>query len=121
MHSFITHLLCVLDNIKSYHWSCKSYARHKASDELHGTLSKLVDSFVEIYLGEHEKRPTFGDDDHIELKNWSDDEIIEMLKEFATWLANDLSGVAGNSLSLNHIIEEMSSAVHQALYLFTFA
>jgi hypothetical protein len=48
------HILCfleLLNTIKIYHWSTLSYSTHKATDELHTTLSKLVDSFIEIYIG----------------------------------------------------------------------
>jgi hypothetical protein len=48
------HILCfleLLNTIKIYHWSTLSYPTHKATDELHDTLSKLVDSFIEIYIG----------------------------------------------------------------------
>lgn len=120
--SFITHLLSVLDGIKVYHWSTKTYARHKASDELHSSLSKLTDQFVEIYLGEQNKRPHFDvEHDIIKLYDCTDDEAMEELKKFAAWLKTDLKEVAGDSLSLNHIVEEMSSAAHQAMYLFTFS
>ena len=48
------HILCfleLLNTIKIYHWSTLSYPTHKATDELHEKLSKLVDSFIEIYIG----------------------------------------------------------------------
>ena len=48
------HILCfleLLNTIKIYHWSTLSYPTHKATDELHGKLSDLVDSFIEIYIG----------------------------------------------------------------------
>jgi len=47
------HILCfleLLNTIKIYHWSTLSYPTHKATDELHGKLSELVDSFIEIYI-----------------------------------------------------------------------
>ena len=48
------HILCfleLLNTIKIYHWSTLSYPTHKATDELHGKMSELVDSFIEIYIG----------------------------------------------------------------------
>jgi hypothetical protein len=55
------------------------------------------------------------------LGNYSDDDAYKALENFAAWLAHDLKAVAGDSISLNHLLEEMSSAVHQAMYLFTFS
>jgi hypothetical protein len=48
------HILCfleLLNTIKIYHWTTLSYPTHKATDELHGKISTLVDSFIEIYIG----------------------------------------------------------------------
>jgi hypothetical protein len=48
------HILCfleLLNTVKIYHWTTLSYPTHKATDELHGKLSTLVDSFIEIYIG----------------------------------------------------------------------
>lgn len=119
--SFITRLLCELDGIKTYHWQTTTYARHIASDSLHGKLSALVDQFVEVYLGERGKRPSFGESDVVHLYNQSDDEAMQALKDLAVYIGTDLKEVAGDSVSLNHIVEEMSSAVHQANYLYTFS
>jgi hypothetical protein len=58
------HILCfleLLNTIKIYHWSTLSYSTHKATDELHTTLSKLVDSFIEIYIGHCARRGKGGD------------------------------------------------------------
>jgi hypothetical protein len=47
----ILSFLELLNTIKIYHWMTLSYPTHKATDELHGKLSGLVDSFIEIYIG----------------------------------------------------------------------
>lgn len=46
----ILFFLELLNTIKIYHWSTLSYPTHKATDELHGKMSELVDSFIEIYI-----------------------------------------------------------------------
>lgn len=42
--------------IKIYHWNTRSYAQHKATDELHERLSANVDKFIETLLGKKEDR-----------------------------------------------------------------
>jgi hypothetical protein len=37
--------------VKLYHWNTRSYSEHKATDELHDSLSKHIDKFVEVMLG----------------------------------------------------------------------
>lgn len=118
---YVTHLLGTLDAIKVYHWQTKSYARHKATDALYKTLGEQIDQFVEVHAGESGKRPEFNDENNkIALCNCTDDEAEKYLKEFYEWLSTTLKKVAGESIALNHLIEEMASAVNQALYLFTF-
>ena len=43
-----------LNMIKLYHWKTKSFAHHKATDELYQELSKNIDLFVEV-LNEKKK------------------------------------------------------------------
>jgi DNA-binding ferritin-like protein len=49
-------LLKLLINVKIYHWKTKSYAIHKATDNLYETLNENIDRFVEILLGKEESR-----------------------------------------------------------------
>jgi DNA-binding ferritin-like protein len=46
----------MLNNIKLYHWKTKSYAQHKATDELYDKLNKNIDKFIETLLGKDELR-----------------------------------------------------------------
>jgi DNA-binding ferritin-like protein len=46
----------MLNTVKLYHWKTKSYAQHKATDELYGRLNENIDKFVEVLLGKDESR-----------------------------------------------------------------
>lgn len=46
----------MLTTVKLYHWKTKSYAQHKATDELYGRLNDNIDKFVEVWLGKDESR-----------------------------------------------------------------
>jgi len=48
--------LQMLNVIKIYHWKTKSYAEHKATDELYERLNDNIDKFIEILLGKEEDR-----------------------------------------------------------------
>ena len=41
----------MLNTVKLYHWKTRSFATHKATDELYEDLNKYVDEFVEVMLG----------------------------------------------------------------------
>ena len=47
----ITIFLNLLNNVKIYHWKTRSYAVHKATDELYEKLNEQIDQFVEVLLG----------------------------------------------------------------------
>jgi DNA-binding ferritin-like protein len=46
----------MLNTVKLYHWKTKSYAQHKATDELYERLNENIDKFVEVLLGKDESR-----------------------------------------------------------------
>jgi len=49
----VTQMLQMLMTVKLYHWNTLSFSRHKATDELYGSLNTLIDQFVEVLLGKH--------------------------------------------------------------------
>lgn len=123
--NYVSGLLGSLDQIKVYHWQTKCYARHKATDDLHKKLSKLVDDFVETMYGcPTLDRPMLsedGDEDLIELSNWTDDDAVEGLGSLANWFNSDeFCGPITDRPDLMHLRDEMLAAVNRALYLFTF-
>ena len=46
----------LINMVKLYHWKTRSYAQHKATDELHESLNKHTDEFVEVLLGKDSSR-----------------------------------------------------------------
>jgi DNA-binding ferritin-like protein len=46
----------MLNVVKLYHWKTRSYAQHKATDELYTRLNDNIDKFVEILLGKDQSR-----------------------------------------------------------------
>jgi hypothetical protein len=49
------------EQIKLYHWQTKMYSRHKATDEVLEKLDKLIDMFVEVWMGKYLRhlQPTY--------------------------------------------------------------
>lgn len=48
--------LGMLNTVKLYHWKTRSFAEHKATDELYESLNSHIDQFVEVALGKDESR-----------------------------------------------------------------
>ena len=124
------HILCfleLLNTIKIYHWSTLSYPTHKATDELHGKLSELVDSFIEIYIG-HCARGGAGSGVPVFKFKSEKSACIEFcecksLAAFCKVLDDNIIHLEGLTDKLNgytdlvNIRDEMAGALAQALYL----
>ena len=124
------HILCfleLLNTIKIYHWTTLSYPTHKATDELHGKLSTLVDSFIEIYIG-HCSRGRAGAGVPIFRFRTAKDACISFcecksLDAFCKILDENIIHLEGLTERLNgytdlvNIRDEMVGALAQALYL----
>ncbi len=112
-------LLGLLTQIKVFHWAVMSYGKHKALDELHGTLSAHVDRLIEVYLGRYERQPlpkallvqpppAHGDVSKINMFLTEEREKMLALHDAPEW---------ANAPELGNILDEMMAAIDQALYL----
>jgi len=120
--SHIVHIfLEMLNIIKLYHWKTKSYAQHKATDELHGRLSENIDKFVEVLLGKDESRIRMIEKD-IELMDFSDTmSFKEKMYEYRDFLTNlDRYFSERTDSDLFSIRDDILADVNQFLYLMTF-
>jgi hypothetical protein len=120
IESYITYLFYFQHNTKVYHWTTRSYARHKASDEFLVAFGELVDQFVETWSGKY-GRPDFSDKRRsIKLGQWSDDEAHLKLREFEDVLVTQLPRLLSDSdTDLANIRDEMLGLVKKTMYLYT--
>ena len=100
-------------NLKMYHWSTCSYARHKASNELGEKLLENIDRFVELYIGRY-SRPKMSKKHNISYTIISDKDMVGYLKGKRDYLeklqlTDDLANVR----------DELVENINQTLYLFT--
>ena len=113
----IQYFLGIVSQIKVFHWATMSYAKHKALDDLHGSLSEKVDSFVECYIGRYKKQPlkSFS----IQIRAMSDtsglekyldathEQLMSMHKAFDKEKATELC----------NILDEMMAEIDRTVYL----
>lgn len=116
----VSSFLETLDMIKLYHWKTKSYAHHKATDELHEELSKSVDKFVEVLMGKTNKRIKMMEH-HLKLYDLSSKKQFKSkLYEFRQLLTDlDRTFDPRNDSDLFTIRDDMLIHVNQFLYLAT--
>jgi DNA-binding ferritin-like protein len=117
----VTWALGLLSQIKLLHWATSSYAVHKALDGLHDALAAQTDRFVEVYMGRHGvrgaalKNVVVTSRAHGDAGKW--EEVLEGMRAQMVAMHKQLSAGKAPASELANILDEMTAAVGQALYL----
>jgi hypothetical protein len=117
--------LHMLNTVKLYHWKTTSFATHKATDELYGSLNSKLDEFVEVMLGKDELggRARLLNVPVIKLDTFSDNSSfkkqIEIYKTFLLHLSEDPVFSALMNTDLLAIRDEILADFNKFLYLLT--
>ena len=107
-------MMKLLMNVKMYHWQTKSYAEHKATDQLYNSLQINTDKYIEVKTRD-ESRPTGGFSIYVHDMNKA--EFMKSLKDAINFFyANSET----NRTDLINIRDDIISSINQTLYLFTF-
>lgn len=116
----IHYFLTLRNQVKLYHWSTGSYARHKATDEAVDRLDEHIDKYVEVYLGKKGSRPRLtGDDASIRLTNMTEVGATKLIRAAIAYLQGPLTRTLKTTdTDLANIRDEMIADLNQLLYLF---
>jgi len=122
MSGEIINLMLTLRNqVKIYHWETMQFSRHKSTDDLVDKLDDSIDKFVEVYIGKYGRPNLNQRNGTIRLRNFSDDQATEVLKQAVEWLTMRLPKLLSNKdTDLLNIRDEILGDLNQTLYLFTF-
>lgn len=131
----IRNLMEMKNNLQVYHWNTKSYAKHKATDELITSLSNHIDKFVEVYLGVNPNSKI--QISNINIRDYDDKQLtsalIQVNNMMSTVKEQDYSVKKGSASKgsllrgtsykvtsdLVNIKEEIVADIHRTLYLLT--
>jgi len=108
-------------NVKTYHWSTHSYARHVASDQLYNKLDSLVDRFIEVYMGKYGRPHVQAPEKQykITITKMTDPEMFLYLQEISKYMRKNAELFGTNAhADLKNIMDEIQSVLSQTLYLF---
>ena len=111
----------MLNTVKLYHWKTRSYAQHKATDELYERLNGHVDKFIEVLLGKDESRIKMVEK-RCELLDYSESSDFKTrIYEYREFLV-DMNKYfdAKRDTDLLNIRDEILGDINQFLYLMTF-
>ena len=120
----IVKFLEILNVVKIYHWKTRSYATHKATDELYERLNENIDKFVEVLLGKNEGRVNLMKVESIPIEDFDDINFfkkkINSYKTFLIGLNKKKSFDANIDSDLFSIRDDILANFNQFLYLLTF-
>jgi len=111
----------MLNMVKLYHWKTRSFAQHKATDELYAKLNENIDTFMEILLGKDESR-IYLQNQRIHLFDYSYEEHFKKhIQGYRKYLIslNDVLDRKRDSDLLN-VRDEILGNINQFIYLLTF-
>jgi len=122
MSGEIVNLMLTLRNqVKIYHWETMQFSRHKSTDDLLEKLDDSIDKFVEVYIGKYGRPKLTTKTGTIRLRNFSDEEGPQLLKQAIEWLSTRLPTLlSSKDTDLLNIRDEIVADLNQTLYLFTF-
>jgi len=116
--------LVLLNTVKLYHWKTRSYATHKATDELYSSLNEHIDKFVEVLLGKTGGRVHMGNIISLPVFDYSSvDEFKNKMIEYKSYLVGLNENHTMKTMSntdLYNIRDEILGILNQFLYLLTF-
>ena len=115
----VTVMFHMRSQIKLYHWQTRSFAEHKATDDLVTALDTNIDKFIEVYMGRY-GRPYMKKT--LPVKNLTVSGIRGFITKSDEWLASSLPRMLKKTDSdLLNIRDEILADLNQIKYLFTLA
>ena len=108
------------EQLKLYHWQTTSYARHKATDEVLDALDKIIDEFVETYMGKY-GRPRLGPKTNtVKVVNMTEKTAVRFVQACIKSIQGPLSaGLKPTDTDLLNLRDEMLGELNKVLYLFS--
>ena len=121
--NMVAMFLQMLNTTKLYHWKTKSFAQHKATDELYSNLNSTIDKYVEVMLGKTDgKRINLTNMKTLPLLACNDvncfKKEIEIYKNYLIGLVSVLD--SNKDTDLLNIKDEMLGHLNQFTYLLSF-
>jgi hypothetical protein len=108
------------EQIKLYHWQTHSFAEHKATDDLLDSLDKVIDEYVEVYMGKYGRPKMVVRNSTTYIKNLTKKNMIAFIKACVSYLEGPLTKhLKPSDTDLINLRDEMLSDLHKVQYLFT--
>lgn len=111
----------MINVVKLYHWKTRSYAQHKATDELYSSLNSNIDKFVEILLGKDQSRINMIEKRIDLLDTDNKNEFQKRIFEYRNFLTSlNIYFDSSRDSDLLNVRDEILGDLNQFLYLMSF-
>jgi len=108
------------EQIKLYHWQTHSFAQHKATDELLDSLDKVIDEYVEVYMGRYGRPKMAARNNAIRVQNMNTKMMTKFIKECVGYIQGPLvKKLQETDTELVNLRDEMLAGLNKVQYLFT--
>ena len=104
------------------HWQTKSYTEHKALGKCYEALDPLIDQFVEVYFGAHDRHTAVASSGEsrapLELADYGDITPQELIEDGIAFVKTEVEKyVDEDDTDLLNIRDEMLGVLNQTKYL----
>jgi hypothetical protein len=116
----VKNLVLMQIQFKICHWQTEFDAQHRAFGDTYDKLGKLIDKFVEICMGKHERFSFDGGSTTLEIFNLGDMDITQFIDSCIGFLVS-LSGLYDSAMDtdLLNLRDEMMGSLNKLKYLLT--
>lgn len=115
----VSPLIQFQEQLRVFHWQSETYAQHKAFGKAYENIGDLVDQFVEVLMGKHGKLEAEDGKYQVELTNFKDGNVDNVLNEFISYLDTFESELDEKDTDLLNIRDEIKAEVNRLKYLLT--
>jgi len=120
----IPKFLGLQNQIRVLHWQTKSYAEHKALGKCYEALDPLIDQFVEVYFGAHDRHTAVASSGEsrapLELADYGDITPQELIEDGIAFVKTEVEKyLEDDDTDLLNIRDEMLGVLNQTKYLLT--
>lgn len=112
--------LSLVQQIKLFHWTTTSFARHQALDQLHDALQKKTDMLVESFLGRNTKAKVPIKNFTVQTSSHSDASKLEKYLESERDKLQAICDKLSKQPEIQNTIQDIMSELDKALYLCRF-
>lgn len=118
--TIVKNLMLMQNQLRICHWQTLKYSEHKAFGEAYENLDELIDEFMEVCMGKHDRFNFEGGSCSLELFNLGDMEVMQFLDSCIAFLVSlDLMYDNKMDTDLLNLRDEMMSLLNKTKYLLT--